>query len=116
MRCEIHHILICSICARDCHSNCTLKPIDVNEFHDCECNDQNHSGYNEFTFTIAKKLKKEEIQDKSKCRVVENISNLWPVQILNTLFLTTGTFQQLIPFVQDIINKGAQGEIKKFEF
>lgn len=112
--CQTHKIVLCSICSKECHANCPdVVARETTEIKDCLCSDNNHSEYNEFTFVIAKSKTNTEYEKMSEQK--HEISRLWPIQILNLLFETEGTFNQLIPFVQSIINTGSEGTLAKFE-
>lgn len=54
-------MIICSICLKDCHVNFSkikINTIEDNNYRNCQCNLNNHSKFNEFTFGIINKLKK----------------------------------------------------------
>ena len=113
--CQTHKIVLCSICSKECHANCPdVIARETNEIKDCQCSDNNHSEYNEFTFVIAKSKTNEDYENNME-KGGHEIARLWPIQILNLLFETEGTFNQLIPFVQSIINTGSEGTLAKFE-
>ena len=113
--CQTHKIVLCSICSKECHANCPdVITRETNEIKDCQCSDNNHSEYNEFTFVIAKSKTNEDYENNME-KGGHEIARLWPIQILNLLFETEGTFNQLIPFVQSIINTGSEGTLAKFE-
>ena len=113
--CQTHKIVLCSICSKECHANCPdVIARETNEIKDCQCSDNNHSEYNEFTFVLAKSKTNEDYENNME-KGGHEIARLWPIQILNLLFETEGTFNQLIPFVQSIINTGSEGTLAKFD-
>ena len=58
--CVKNKMIICSICLKDCHVNFSkikINTIEDNNYRNCQCNLNNHSEFNEFTFGIINKLK-----------------------------------------------------------
>ena len=92
--CNTHNQIICCICAVVCHKECNINNINErNEELSCECNSDYHSNFNELALSFPLE------QYKLVARV-----DIWPIQILNILFSTKSTFNQLSIFFKRFLS------------
>ena len=93
-QCDSHNQIVCCICAVVCHKKCKVEKIDaIDDELSCECCSDFHSNFNELALSFPLEQYKK----------VANI-DIWPIQILNILFSTKTTFNNMSSFFYRILN------------
>ena len=105
--CKNHHIVICGVCAVECHKNCKIMIYKEknNEMPLCKCSNEKHSIYND----VGLMFNLEEYKKITGARV-------WPVQVLNILFSHRNNFENLIQLFSDILSSKEFGKEKSEKF
>ena len=105
--CKNHHIVICGVCAVECHKNCKIMIYKEknNEMPLCKCSNEKHSIYND----VGLMFNLEEYKKITGARV-------WPVQVLNILFSHRNNFENLIQLFSDILSSKEIGKEKSEKF